>query len=119
MGVMSIDREDFSETFNARPQKEGLAAKDFDILVDKATSRVWVLHEVPFINQNSVNRAEYSQSKHTLKFISHDGSIQYLDARVQAPLRPHLEKTREITALLTDSEGNINNIFAVPLKHTD
>ena len=105
--------------FNAIPEKEKLAPADFDIIADTKTSKVWILHEKPFTNQNRIVKAVYNPEKKTLKFVSRDGGIQYLGAKVKKLLQPHLERATEVTAILTDKDGNINNLFVVPLMQAE
>jgi len=105
-----------SGAFNSRRRKEMIDPADFDIVADKTTSRVWILHEKAFINQNRVTHAEYDTENHFLRFVSKDGCMQYLGAAVQQLLQPHLARTKDITAILADPEGNIKDLFVVPLK---
>lgn len=115
MALMKETDEAVSKLFNQRPQKEALAGEDFDIIVDKKTSKVWVLHERPFLNQKRVDRAEYERNTCRLRFVSRDGTIQYLGETVQEPLRSHLEKAANIAAVLVDKSGNILDLTLVPL----
>lgn len=116
---MNENTDDMKGLFNDRPQKEALAPRDFDIVVDKKTSKIWILHETAFIHQDEVSRAKYNHHDHSLRFVSDTGKIQYLGAPVQKPLQQYLEKADEIKAVLMDGEGNIQNVFTVPLEHTD
>ncbi len=113
---MSDERDDFSEAFNEKPQKDALAPAAFDIAVDKKTGQVWVLHDQAFLSQDRITAGIYDRGDHRLKFVTLDGAIQYLGAVVQEPLQPYLEKAKEIAAILTDKDGNILNAFSVPLK---
>lgn len=113
---MSKDDNKFSKGFNSKPQMDALAPEDFDIVADRETGQVWILHDKAFLNEGLIASAEYDQGDRSIRFVTHDGSIQYLGAKVHKPLIQHLEKAKEIAAILTDNDGNIKNMFVVPLK---
>jgi hypothetical protein len=104
-----------TSAFNSLGSSGELAAEDFDLVADKETGKVWILHGKPFLNQETVVRAEYSQSDHSLKFVSHDGAIQRLGPKVQAQLQPFFAKAPEITGIHTDGNGAVLGLFVVPI----
>lgn len=104
-----------TSAFNSLGSTGELKGEDFDLVADKDTGKVWILHGKAFLNQETVVRAEYSQSDYSLKFISHDGAIQKLGPMVQEQLRPYISKAAEITGIHTDDNGKVYGLFVVPI----
>ena len=114
-GMSDNDHSDYTPAFNNKFAAAELAPDDFDLVVDPDTSKIWLLHGKPLLNQETVTRAEYDAIDHSLCFVSHDGNIQRLGAAVQEPLQAHILKADEITGFLVNKDGDIESFFSVPL----
>ncbi len=111
------EKDEIRQSFNRMPESEDFAGAHFDLVADKKTGKVWILHDKPFRDQGRIDHIEYDAQERRLRLITKDGSSQYLGPAIGDLLHDYVVKTDEIAAFMVKQGGGFEQMFVTPLKH--